>query len=74
MFVADSKEKFTNYDLDFVLLIKYSASNEVPLKYHELKAEFIVHLSRNAGHVWMPKGEIAEDIVMSEKIVHNEEN
>ena len=68
-FVADTKETYTKLDLDYIL--KYS--NEVPLKYHELKAEFIVRLSRNAGHIWMPKGQLEEDTLMPEKPVHDEE-
>ena len=51
VFVADTKETYTKLDLDYI----HKYSNEVPLKYHELKAEFIVRLSRNAGHIWMPK-------------------
>ena len=69
VFVADTKETYTKLDLDYIL--KYS--NEVPLKYHELKAEFIVRLSRNAGHIWMPKGQLKEDTLMPEKPVRDEE-
>ena len=54
--------------MDYVL----NYSNEVPLKYHELKAEFIVRLSRNAGHLWMPQGQLAEEPGIPEKLVHDE--
>lgn len=45
VFVADTNETYTNLDLEYIL--KYS--KEVPLKYHELKAQYIVNLSRKAG-------------------------
>jgi len=36
---------FTNYDLDYVLMY----SDEIPLKYHTLKAEFIVRKANEAA-------------------------
>lgn len=45
VYVEDTKETYTNLDQNYVF--KYS--NEVPLKYHELKAAYIVQLSREAG-------------------------
>ena len=51
VYVADTKETYTNLDLDYVL--NYSV--EVPLKYHDLKAEYIVRISRKAGIFGCPK-------------------
>jgi hypothetical protein len=69
VFVPDTKETYTNLDLDYVL----TYSNEVPLKYHEIKGEFIVRLSRNAGHLWMPKGQTEEDTKLPGTPVHQDE-
>jgi hypothetical protein len=57
VFVKDTNETYTNLDLDYVW--KYSP--EVPLKYHELKADYIVRLSRQAGYLWMPEGQQAAE-------------
>jgi hypothetical protein len=43
----DIKQTYTNLDLDYVL----TYSPEVPVKYHQLKAEFIVRLSRAASAI-----------------------
>jgi hypothetical protein len=45
IYFKDTKQVYTNLDLDYVL--KYSP--EVPLKYHVLKADLIVRLSRAAS-------------------------
>ena len=68
VYFADTKETHTNLDLDYVL--NYSV--EVPLKYHDLKAEYIMRLSRKAGYLWMPHGQPEEDPVVSEHSVNNE--
>lgn len=57
VFVEDTKETYTSLTLDYVL--KYSL--EVPLKYHELKAQYIVNLSRQAGSLWMPQAQQEEE-------------
>jgi len=41
------------------------------LKYHDLKAEYILRLSRKAGYLWMPQGQPEEDPVVSEHSVNN---
>lgn len=56
VYVEETKETYTQLDLDYVL--RYSC--EVPLKYHELKAEYIVRLSRLAGLQSRPEYQIDE--------------
>ena len=53
VYVADTKKTYTNLKLDYSYVLKYSI--EVLLKYQDLKAEYIVRLSRKAGYLWMPK-------------------
>lgn len=61
VFVGDTQETYTNLDLEYIL--KYS--QEVPLKYHELKAKYIVNLSRKAGTLLqMPQGVAQPDGVL----------
>ena len=43
--ITELNETYTNYDLDYIL--KYSVN--VPAKYSELKAEYIVRKAREAG-------------------------
>jgi uncharacterized alkaline shock family protein YloU len=45
--LEDIEETYLNLDLNYVL--KYGT--EVPLKYHEIKAEYIVNLSRQARYL-----------------------
>jgi hypothetical protein len=46
----DTDQTYTNLDLDYVL--RYSI--EVPVKYHLLKAEYIVRKARKAGALAKP--------------------
>ena len=45
IYFKDTKQTYTKLDLDYVL--KYSLV--IPLKYHELKAEYIVRKAREAS-------------------------
>jgi hypothetical protein len=64
IFFKDTTETYTNLDLDYVL--KYST--ELPLKYHTLKAQWIVDKAREAGIPQIIPSSADSDAHLEEKV------